>query len=186
MRKLTATLCLTIAVLLGSAGMSASADFAKGMTAFKSGDYATALREFRPLAEQGHAKSQFNLGWMYEKGQGVPKNDKTAMKWYKLAAKQGVAFAQFNLGWMYDQGQGVPKNHKTAVKWYRLAAEQGWRDAQYRLNKIKSRLVSKGIDDCLYEEVAKITGPESKKIVEKHCRNKLEKKSLDWLLRKYD
>jgi len=45
MRNLTATLCLTVAVLLGSAGMSWSADFQKGHAALKSGDYATALRE---------------------------------------------------------------------------------------------------------------------------------------------
>jgi hypothetical protein len=58
MRKLTATLCLTFAVLLGSVGMSASADFQKGLTAYKSGDYATALREWEPLAEQGDAGSR--------------------------------------------------------------------------------------------------------------------------------
>ena len=45
MRKLTAILCLTLAVLLGSEGVSASADFQKGLTAYKSGDYATALRD---------------------------------------------------------------------------------------------------------------------------------------------
>jgi TPR repeat protein len=79
-----------------------------------------------------------------------------------------------------------PFLHKTAVKWYRLAAKQGDADAQSNLNKIKSRLVSKGIDDCLFDEIKKVTGPETKKIVEKYCRNKLEKKSLRWLLRKYD
>jgi uncharacterized protein len=55
MRKLTATLCLTIAVLLGSVGVSESADYQKGATAYKSGDFATALREWEPLAEQGDA-----------------------------------------------------------------------------------------------------------------------------------
>jgi hypothetical protein len=55
MRDLTATICLTIAVLLGSAGMSWSADLDQGLTAYKSGDYATALREWTPLAEQGNA-----------------------------------------------------------------------------------------------------------------------------------
>jgi len=45
MRNLTATICLTIALLLGSAGVSWSADFQKGLTAYKSGDYATALQE---------------------------------------------------------------------------------------------------------------------------------------------
>ena len=58
MRKLTATLCLTLAVLLGSAGVSASADFQKGLTAAQSGDFATALREWTPLAEQGNAGSR--------------------------------------------------------------------------------------------------------------------------------
>ena len=58
MRKLTATLCLTIAVLLGSAGMSASADYQKGYAAYKSGDYATALREWTPLPEKGVADAE--------------------------------------------------------------------------------------------------------------------------------
>ena len=62
MKNLTTTICLTIAVLLGSAGMSAGADFQKGLTAYKSGDYATALREWKPLAEQGNADAQNNLG----------------------------------------------------------------------------------------------------------------------------
>ncbi len=53
MRKLTATICLTIAVLIGSAGVSWSADWNEGLTAYQSGDYATALREWTPLAEQG-------------------------------------------------------------------------------------------------------------------------------------
>ena len=64
MRKLTAILCLTFAVLLGSAGMSWSADYQKGLDAFNKGDYATALREWKPLAEQGNADAQFNLGTM--------------------------------------------------------------------------------------------------------------------------
>ena len=87
---------------------------------------------------------------------------------------------------MYDKGLGVPQDYKTAVKWYRLAAEQGFAGAQKKLKEIKTHLVSKGIDKCLYEEVVKITGPESKKIVEKYCRTKLEKKSLDWLLQYAD
>jgi TPR repeat protein len=219
MNRFLAPICLTIAVLLGSAGVSESADYLKGYTAYQSGDYATALREWTPLAKQGNANAQTNLGWMYNNGKGVPQDYKTAVKWYRLAAEQGVAVAQYNLGFMYDQGLGVPQDYKTAVKWYRLAAEQGDADAQknlgvmyadgrgvpqddktavkwYKLSaeqgnaraqsnlkKLKTRLVSKGIDDCLFDEIAKITGPETKRIVEKHCRRKLEKKSLGWLIR---
>ena len=60
MRRLTATLCLTLAVLLGSAGMSVSQDFQVGMDAARKGDYATALREWTPLAEQGNVRAQSN------------------------------------------------------------------------------------------------------------------------------
>ena len=98
--------------------MSASADFQKGVAAFKSEDYATAQRGLKPLAEQGMPHAQFFLGLMHEDGKGVPKNNKTAVKWYRLAAEQGDALAQYNLGVMYEKGQGVPQDYKTAVKWY--------------------------------------------------------------------
>jgi len=125
MRNLTATLCLTLAVLLFSPTEVWSADFQKGWDAYNRGDYTTALREFTPLAEQGDADAQFNLGWMYYEGRGVPQDYETAVKWWTLAAEQGDPHAQFNLGVMYRKGDGVPQDDKTAVKWHTLAAEQG-------------------------------------------------------------
>ena len=74
--------------------MSESADFQKGLTAAQSGDYATALREWEPLAKQGDADAQYYLGVMDANGQGVPQDYKTAVKWFKLAAEQGNAYAQ--------------------------------------------------------------------------------------------
>jgi TPR repeat protein len=133
MKNLTLTICLTLAVLLGSTGTSWGADFQKGFAAAQSGDFATALREWRPLAEQGHADAQYNLGVMYDEGRGVLQDDKTAVKWYTLAAEQGQAHAQFNLGLMYYNGEGVPQDYKTGVKWYTLAAGQGLRNAQFSL-----------------------------------------------------
>ena len=96
MRRLLPIL-LTIAVFLGSAGEGWSADYRKGVDAAKRGDFATALREWKPLAEQGHATAQFNLGLIYEDGHGVPQNYKTAVKWWTRAAEQGIAYAQYNL-----------------------------------------------------------------------------------------
>jgi uncharacterized protein len=139
MRNLTAILCVTVAVLFGSAGVSWSADLRKGADAFKRGDYATALREIKPLAEQGNATAQFSLGLMYTVGKGVPKDHKTAVKWHRLAAEQGHAHAQALLGVAYGNGQGVPQDYKTAVKWYRLGAEQGQRNAQYNLGVMYRR-----------------------------------------------
>ena len=62
MRNLTTTICLAVALLLGSAGVSWSQDFQKGLAAYLNDDYATALREWTPLAEQGNADAQHNLG----------------------------------------------------------------------------------------------------------------------------
>ena len=83
--------------------------YQEGYDAYNRGDYDTALKEFRPLAEQGFASSQFNLGLMYDKGQGVAQDYQEAMKWYRLAADQGHTNAQTNLGVMYHKGYGVPR-----------------------------------------------------------------------------
>ena len=133
MRKLTATLCLTIAVLLGSAGVGWSADFRKGLDAAQRGDFKTSLEEWEPLARLGDAFAQYNLGQMYRKGQGVPQDYETAVKWYRLAAKQGIADAQHNLGVRYAKGEGVTRDDKTAVKFFTLAAKQGYAVSQFYL-----------------------------------------------------
>ncbi len=58
----------------------------EGRAAFQRGDYATALREWRPLAEQGVAEAQYNLGVMYGNGEGVPQDEAQAYMWFKLAS----------------------------------------------------------------------------------------------------
>ena len=75
--------------------------------AYDAGDYATALTEWRPLAEQGNATAQSNLGVMHPTGQGVIEDDKEAVKWYRLAAEQGDASAQTSSSLMHANGQGV-------------------------------------------------------------------------------
>ena len=111
----------------------AAQDFEKGLSAARSGDYATALQEWKPLAEAGDADAQSNLGSMYNNGQGVPQDYAEAVKWYRLAAEQGYPNAQSNLGYMYLKGQGVPQDYAEAGQWYRLAAEQGFAQAQNNL-----------------------------------------------------
>jgi len=107
----------------------ALADFQVGVEAYKRGDYDTALKELRPLAEQGHASAQFTLGSMFFKGQGVPKDYQEAFRWYRLAAEQGNEAAQGKLGTMYYLGQGVPKDYVLAHMWVNLAAAQGLESA---------------------------------------------------------
>ena len=97
------------------------------------GNYAHALKIFKSLAAHGDAKAQYNLGLMYENGQGVTQDYKEAVKWCRLAADQGLAEAQYNLGLIYRDGEGVTQDYKETVKWYRLAADQGFAEAQYNL-----------------------------------------------------
>ena len=117
MKSSLTAICLTLALSLGTVSTAWSADFRKGVAAYNAGDYATALREWTPLAKQGYASAQHNLGQMYRMGQGVPQDHKTAVKWWTLAAKQGLADAQFNLGLMYGTGKDVLQDYVRAHMW---------------------------------------------------------------------
>ena len=127
---------ILLALLMTVSSPVSAQDFDKGFAAAQAGDYATALQEWTPLAEQGDAHAQYNLGVMYSDGQGVIQDYKEAVKWYKLAAEQGFANAQYNLAKMYENGKGAPQDYAEAVKWWRLAAEQGFADAQYNLGNM--------------------------------------------------
>lgn len=107
------------------------AGFAEAVAAYKRGDYATALREWRPLAEQGNASVQYNLGIMYAKGRGVAQDDSEAVRWFARAAEQGNTDAQYALGLMYGHGRGVPRDYVKAVRLWRPIADKGDDDAQY-------------------------------------------------------
>ena len=123
----------------------AHADFQKGLTAYKSKDYAIAMAEWGPLAEKGYVGAAYKLGKIYHLGQGVPQDYGNAMKWFERAGKghygakksfwRGAAL--YTLGLMHLKGEGVPKNQKKAVYWLRKSAKLGngtWRGlAMYNL-----------------------------------------------------
>jgi uncharacterized protein len=124
---------LTVALSLICLAVPTWADFQAGMDANEREDYATALREWRPLAEQGDALAQYNLGLLYRKGRGVPQDDVQARQWYAKAAAQGQAKAQYHLGTLYFNGEGGPKDYQQALRWFRLAADQGEALAQTKI-----------------------------------------------------
>ena len=68
-------------------GGAAAGPLEDGLAAHERGDYATALRLFRPLGEQGNASAQYNLGVMYALGQGVPRDNVQAYMWFDLSAR---------------------------------------------------------------------------------------------------
>jgi hypothetical protein len=123
-------------VLEASSTQAQSGTWEDAMDALEKGNYATAYRISRPLAERGHAKAQTILGYIYTNGKSVPQDHAEAEKWYRKAAEQGVAEAQFNLGFMCSNGRGVPQDSSEAAKWYLKAAEQGHAVAQCTLGII--------------------------------------------------
>ncbi|MDH4049535.1 MAG: sel1 repeat family protein [Gammaproteobacteria bacterium] len=124
-------LTLALLSLTGSA-----ADFTKGLDAYKTGDYETALAEWAPLAEQGDAGSQFGLGLLYSHGWGVDLDDAAALKWYELAAAQGHGEAAYNIGVMYQNGWGVDQSDAETFKWMQMAATAGFPAAHRAMGDI--------------------------------------------------
>jgi TPR repeat protein len=82
---------ILISLMMFAAAPASADKFDDAYSAYKRGDYSTALRLRRLAAEQGNASAQHNLGAMYDKGRGVPQDYAEAAKWFRLAAKQGNA-----------------------------------------------------------------------------------------------
>ena len=129
-------------------------DFQDGWNAYEKKDYKTARELWLPLAEKGHIRAQFFLGFMNDKGFGVPEDDIKAIKWYQLAAEQGDSRAQLFIAFLYDFGTGVQQDYKKAVKWYQLAGKQGHAEAKLKIY-----------------ELAKKNSPEALKILTMYAEN---------------
>ena len=112
-------ICLVLVVFLfNTTGAESAHD--KGAEAYEQGDYATALREFTLLAEQGHAGAQAALALMYDEGRGVPQDHLKAGLWYMLAAEQGETQAQFKLAFLdhiYTFAGTQVHQHHFSIAW---------------------------------------------------------------------
>jgi TPR repeat protein len=140
-------------MVLTVAGTAVAGSLEDALSAHMHGDYATALRLYKPLADQGDASAQYNLGTMYEAGQGVPQDYAEAVIWYRKAADHGAASAQYNLGVLYDTGHGVPQDYVEAHKWYDLAAAglskaEGREEATQRRDKCAAAMTPADIAEA--------------------------------------
>ncbi|MDA8139441.1 MAG: tetratricopeptide repeat-containing serine protease family protein [Desulfobacteraceae bacterium] len=91
------------------------------------------IKAIQKAAELGFAEAQFDLGYAYTEGEGVPQDHKKAEEWVRKAAEQGLPEAQYSLGYVYYNGKILPKDHKKAASWFRKASEQGYAPAQCHL-----------------------------------------------------
>ena len=97
----------------------------KGYQALKNKEYNKALFYLSYEANLGDDRAQYNLGVMYRKGLGVPKNDNEAFGWFFLSANQGNILAKYALGNAYLKGEGINKNYLLAFKSYKYAGLKG-------------------------------------------------------------
>jgi TPR repeat protein len=168
------TLAQVLLFFVLAAALPAGADYEAGLAAARAGDYAAAMREWRPLAEGGHRDAQFNLGLIYENGLGVPADGAEAARWYRRAAERDDRTAQAYLGEMYAQGLGVERDDVEALRWYRQAAERGHAASQYNVGLFYA--VGRGVAPNPVQAVAWITvardnGAERTELLEALKRN---------------
>jgi hypothetical protein len=172
MRKLTVILCLTLAVLLGSAGCktitdtSSSGGYQKGRDAHKREDFATALRDWKLATEQGNKEAQISLGLMYFRGQGVPRDRTVAFKWIKKSAEQGFYLAQGFLGSMYENGGGTESDKVYAHMWYSISVLNGNKskkeDIEYlgrRMTRLQIEIAKDLARECIEKTIRSVVHP---------------------------
>jgi TPR repeat protein len=145
------TFLLSLTFLFLFSGSVYGGDLQDGKDAYNRKDYKTAYRLFLPLAEQGNALAQYNLGVMYDREEGVPQDYKEAVKWYRLSADQGDASAQYNLGLMYAEGQGVLQDYAVAHMWFNFSGSNGYKKGVRNRN-----IIEKGMSPTQIEEAQRM------------------------------
>ena len=111
--------------------------------ALKRGDYRGAAGLFRPQAEKGDVRAQYNLGLLYASGLGVMQDNQVALKWHRMAAGQGHAGAQNELAQMYAKGQGVQQDQVRAYVWYSVAGESSTGGSKTEIMKDRDHMAKR-------------------------------------------
>ena len=105
--------------------LEAEEAFRQVMQAQVTGNFDKAFARLQALANEGYAKAQMRLGFMYDRGIVLKQDYATAIKWYEKAIKNGDADALVWLGFMYQRGTGVEKNSEKSAELYREGINKG-------------------------------------------------------------
>lgn len=133
MKSGKAGLLIAISLCFGAA-LPVWADFEKGQEAYLMKDYARAMQEYK---NDDDPKAMYQVGYMYDHGEGVAQDIKEAAQWYLKAAEKGNARAQYRVGLLYATGAGVDKDLKEAEKWYKKSSFQGFLPAKEALKRMQ-------------------------------------------------
>lgn len=144
-------------------GSCVSLDEAK--QAYQQSDFDRAFHLFQQLAEKGDRNAQYELGAMYDAGEGVKRDLDLAYKWFLKAANQNHPEAQFNVAQMLESGEGVRKDSSKAAVWYQKSADQGNASAQNNLGDYYRAGMAVGQDlekaFTLYQRAAEQGNPQA-------------------------
>ena len=94
------------------------------------------IRRIIVEARAGNPEAQFNLGVLYQRGEGLPQNDEQAFFWFQSAAEQNYPQAQHNLATAYAEGRGIARNYPKAAEWFAKSAEAGLSQSQFSLGAL--------------------------------------------------
>lgn len=144
-------LAACLAVNLAFTTPAAADDLQDAQHAVRAGDFPKAATIYRTLAEAGDAKAQYNLGLMYNRGEGVPQDTQQAIRWYRQSAENGFVEAQYALGVIYFKNELVPFDYAESIRWYRMAAAQGHARSQLNLGVayLRGEAVPQSYDEAL-------------------------------------
>ena len=134
--QITASLFMATALFGAPSHAETMPPNSQALMAYQAKNFREAMRIYRPLAEKGDAEAQYYVGRMYEKGEGVRKDEREVVKWYHRSAEGGYAAAQYRLAVGYAFGlAGLSRNQDEAAKWLHKAAEGGHKKAQRYLGR---------------------------------------------------
>ncbi|CCQ72339.1 tetratricopeptide repeat protein [Magnetospira sp. QH-2] len=115
------------------ASTALSETLSKGLAAYDRKDYATAFPVLKEWAERGNPIAQFHFGALYDRGNGIAKDQEVAFEWFEKAAAQGHMDAQFNLALMLLNGRGAARDPDRAVALFRKVDRYGKGDFEARV-----------------------------------------------------
>ena len=126
----------------------------KSVESHDGGAGTTAPPEWPTSIEHELAVAQYNLGVLYDNGQGISQNFAEALDLYRRAAGHCLAVAQYNLGLMYAKGDGVPSDYVQAHMWLNLASLQGYEKANKNRDIAAEKMSSVQIEEaqCMARE----------------------------------
>lgn len=107
----------------------------QGIARYRAGDHAGAATLVLQAAQAGHPLAMYEMVYLYENGDGVPRDPALSAQWYMRGAAAGEPSAEAAVGMLYEKGQQVRDDWIEAAKWYEKSARKGNRSGEFSLGR---------------------------------------------------